>query len=91
MQQIADENGISLVGKTGIGSKADALNSVLSKKHRGMIQYINQIRNAADHGADANEEGRIWDISDETAQFYPLIISGLIKDIFAYKNGELVV
>lgn len=91
LQQIADENGISLVGRNGIGSKADALNSILSKKHRGMIHYVNQIRNAADHGADANEGGRIWNISDETAQFYPLIISGLIKDIFAYKNGTLLV
>lgn len=91
LQQIADDNSISLVGKNGIGSKADAMNSVLSKKHRGMIHYVNQIRNAADHGADADEGGRVWDISDETAQFYPLIISGLIKDIFAYKNGNLVV
>lgn len=91
LQQIADENSISLVGKNGISKKADALQSVLSKKHRGMINYISQIRNAADHGADANEGGKVWDISDETAQFYPLIISSLIRDIFAYKNGQLLI
>ncbi len=91
LQQIADENGISLIGKTGIGKKTDALSSVLSKKHRGMIQYIVQIRNAADHGADPDEGGGVWDISDETAQFYPLLVTNIIKDIFAYKNGSLIV
>lgn len=91
LQQLADENGISLAGRSGIGSKADALQSVLSKKHRGMINYINQIRNAADHGADANEGGRVWDISEETAQFYPLLVVSIIKDIFAYRNGLLIV
>lgn len=91
LQQIADENNISLAGKAGISSKADALSRILSKKHRGMIHYIIQIRNAADHGADSDENGRVWNISDETAQFYPLIISGIIKDIFEYKNGRLLI
>lgn len=90
LQQIADENGISLVGKNGISSKADALKTVLSKKHRGMIQYIIQIRNSADHGADSDEGGKVWTISDDTAQFFPLIIANLIKNIVEYKNGNLV-
>lgn len=32
-----------------------ALSSVFSKKHRGMLDFIGQIRNAADHGADPDE------------------------------------
>lgn len=56
-----------------------------------MIHYISQVRNAADHGADSDEGGKVWEISDETAQFYPLIVSGIIKDIFTYINGGLVV
>lgn len=91
LQQIADENGISLAGKNGISSKSDALAGVLSKKHRGMINYIIQIRNSADHGADPAENGRIWDISDDTAQFFPLIVASIIKNIVKYKNGFIVI
>ena len=91
LQQIADENQISLQRKHGISAKTDALSNVLSKKHRGMIKYIIQIRNAADHGADPDENGKVWSISDDTAQFLPLIVTNLIKDIVSYKNGKLLV
>ncbi len=91
LQQIADDFGVSLVGRTGISGKSDALSHVLSKKHRGMIHYIIQVRNAADHGADPDENGQVWDISDDTAQFFPLIVSNIIKDIVKYKNGTLIV
>lgn len=91
LQQIADDNQVSLQGKNGISAKTDALSNVLSKKHRGMIQYVIQIRNAADHGADPDENGKVWSIADDTAQFVPLIVANLIKDIVSYKNGKLVV
>lgn len=79
--QIANLHSISLVGKSGIISKSSSMSSILSKKHRGMIEYIGQIRNAADHGADPNENGATWQISDDTAMMYPLIVATLIKDI----------
>lgn len=91
LQQIADENSVSLAGKHGISAKSDALCHVLSKKHRGMIQYIIQIRNAADHGADPDEGGNVWEISDDTAYMYPIIVANIIKDIFHYTKGELLV
>lgn len=91
LQQIADDNQVSLQGKNGISAKTDALSNVLSKKHRGMIQYVIQIRNAADHGADPDENGKVWSIADDTAQFVPLIVANLIKDIVSYKNGKLAV
>ncbi len=91
LQQIADDNQVSLQSKNGISAKTDALSNVLSKKHRGMIQYVIQIRNAADHGADPDENGKVWSIADDTAQFVPLIVANLIKDIVSYKNGKLVV
>lgn len=91
LQQIANDNGISLANKAGISAKSDALSSIISKKHRGMIQYIIQIRNAADHGADPNEGGKIWNISDDTAQFFPMIVTSIIRDIVFYKNGNLTI
>lgn len=57
------------------------MTAVISKKHRGMIEYIGQIRNAANHGADIDERGRIWDKSDQTARIYPIVVAGLIKNI----------
>lgn len=55
------------------------------------MQYVIQIRNAADHGADVDENGQVWDISDDTANFFPFIVANLIKDIVSYKNGTLLV
>lgn len=91
LQQIADGHSISLVGKNGLMQKTDALNCVLSKKHRGMISYIGQIRNAADHGADPEEAGQMWEISEETAYTYPIIVANIIKNIVERENGKLYV
>lgn len=87
--QNAASNQISLVGKNGIISKASALS--LSKKHKGMIEYIGQVRNAADHGADTNENGKSWEISEETARVYPFLITNLIKAICERDSGNLFV
>lgn len=89
--QIATINNISLIGKSGIKQKSDALSSVLSKKHRGMIEYIAQVRNASDHGSNPDENNQTWSVSEETAQIYPIIVTSLIKDIFSYINGKLIV
>ena len=91
LHQIADGHSISLIGKNGIGQKCDALNSILSKKHRGMIQYICQVRNAADHGADSDEGGKVWAVSNESALMYPIIVASVIKNIVLRENGTLVI
>lgn len=91
LQQIADDNSISLSGKSGIISKSDALSSLLSKKHRGMINYIGQVRNAADHGTDPDEDGKTWSISHDTALMYPILIVSVMKDIYYYLNGTITV
>lgn len=91
LQQIADDNSISLSGRSGIISKSDALSNLLSKKHRGMINYIGQVRNAADHGTDPDEDGKTWSISLDTALMYPILIVSIIKDIYSYLNGTIIV
>lgn len=91
LKQIADKHGISLVGKNGIIQKSNALSSVISKKHRGMIEYIGQVRNAADHGADVDEGGGVWEISEETSRVFPTIIATIIKDIVLRENKSLYV
>ena len=87
----ANSKGISLAGKNGIIQKKDALSQSLSKKHRGMIDYIGQIRNAADHGGDVDENGQMWNVSEETASIYPIIVARIIKSILLRDNGVIEV
>lgn len=83
LNDLANHYNISLVGRSGIIQKRDALTSYISKKHRGMIEYIGQVRNAADHGGDADENGQTWIISKETAVVYPTIVATVIKGIYS--------
>lgn len=83
----ATKNAISLSGRRGIGQKKDALASCIGKKHRGMIEYIAQVRNAADHGSDPDDEHLMWSISEETAILYPRVIACAIKSICLRENG----
>lgn len=91
LNDYAVEKNVSLQGKNGILQKRDALSAVLSKKHRGMIDYVGQIRNAADHGADNDENGQMWSVSNETANIYPSIVAILIRDILLRDNGIIEV
>lgn len=91
LQQIATNNNISLSGKNGIIQKSEALSTVLPRKHRGMIQYIGQVRNAADHGTDADEDGQTWAISEDTALLYPILVTSIVKDIYYYQHGRIIV
>lgn len=88
LDQYAITKQISLQGKTGIISKMSAFSSTdISKKHRGQIEYIGQVRNAADHGADILEANMTWGITKETATVYPIIVSLAIKNIIQRDQG----
>ena len=56
-----------------------------------MIDYIGQVRNAADHGSDVDEGNQMWTVSNETAMVYPLIVAIVIKDIYLRDNGIIEV
>lgn len=91
LDDYASAKGVSLAGKTGIIKKRDALSSFLSKKHKGMIDYIGQVRNAADHGADNDENGQMWTVTRDTALLYPCIVASVIRDILQRDNGNIEV
>ena len=91
LDEFAHQKNISLAGKNGILQKRDALSSALSKKHRGMIDYIGQIRNAADHGADPDENSQMWTVTTETAVIYPLVVAITIKNIYQRDCGNIEV
>ncbi len=91
LEAYAVNKGVVLFGKNGIIQKRDALAQFLSKKHKGIIEYIGQIRNAAEHGCDANENGLMWTITKETALIYPCVVAILIKNIIQRDNGLIEV
>lgn len=91
LDDYASVKGVSITGKTGIIKKKEALTAHLSKKHKGMIEYIGQIRNAADHGADNDENGQLWTITKDTALLYPCVVATVIKDIIQRDLGSIEV
>ena len=68
-------------GQNGIIQKRNTLAAVISKKRKGMIEYIGQVRNAADHGADKDENGHMRTVTRETALLYPCVVAAVIKDM----------
>lgn len=91
LNDYASAKGISLVGKNGIIQKINTLTGSVSKKHKGMIEYIGQVRNAADHGADNDENGQMWTVTRDTALLYPCIVATVIKDMLQRDNGSIEV
>lgn len=87
----ATSKSVSLAGQNGILQKRNALSACLSKKHKGMIDYIGQVRNAADHGADSDENGLMWTVTRDTALIYPCIVAIVIKNILQRDNGSIEV
>lgn len=92
LNQYALSKGISLHGKTGIIGKLTAFSATdISKKHRGIIEFIGQVRNAADHGADVNEGNMTWAVTRETALVYPVVVASAIKNVLQRDNGVIEV
>ena len=88
LDQLAQNKQISLQGKNGIISKLSAFQSgAISKKHCGAIEFIGQVRNAADHGVDVAEGNNTWVVTKETATIYPIIVALTIKNILQRENG----
>jgi hypothetical protein len=91
LDDLANSKNVSLSGKNGIVQKCNALSAYLSKKHRGMVEYIGQVRNAADHGSDPDENSQMWNVTNETAMLYPCIVAIAIKGIFLRETGTIEV
>ena len=90
LDQFAQHKQVSLQGKNGIISKLSAFHAnTISKKHRGIVEYIGQVRNAADHGADSSESNMTWVVSKETATIYPMVVASAIKSILQRENGTI--
>lgn len=80
---------VSLVGKHGVIQKAMALQTAgaLATKQMGYMNFIGHLRNAADHGIDA-EVGLEWDITPEAARLSVYMLLAGIKSVVALRDGR---
>ena len=64
LTQVANHLIVNIAGATGINAKIDRITAAghLTTKHKNIIKYLGHIRNASDHGNDA-EIGQAWSIS----------------------------
>lgn len=88
LSQLAAHYNTNVAGANGINSKAERLQADghLTKKHKNVLAYIGHVRNAADHGVDA-EINRQWAIRGSTAIEYVHVVMTAIRDLVDAKNG----
>jgi hypothetical protein len=81
--------GVGLTGASGIATKVDRfLGAKAMPKAHGIVgKYLGAVRNAADHGVDA-DVGAAWDISPETGVEYVFVACSFIRGVSGHVNGE---
>ena len=79
----------NIAGATGINAKIDRLvtDSKVPKKLQNVSKYLGHVRNAADHGNDA-DIGAPWDILPETGRNYVFVAAVFIKTMFGHLAGR---
>lgn len=89
LSQVANHYGVNIVGANGINAKVDRLSQAnhLTRKHSFMTKYLGHIRNAADHGADA-DIGQTWEITPKTSIEYVHVAQSVITGIVAAINNQ---
>jgi len=82
---VGTETGLDVTNKPGINAKAQELTSSnkIAKKHSAMAGYLGHIRNAADHGVDA-DVGKAWDIQSSTGLEYVYVSLSFIRSVLNF-------
>lgn len=80
--------GVNVTGKNGINAKADELaqQNRLPKKLQNVSKYLGHVRNAADHGIDA-EVGAPWNIRTSTGLEYVFVACSFIAAVIERELG----
>ena len=92
LSQVANYFKVNINNANGINAKVDRLKQAkkLKSKHAFMTKYLGHIRNATDHGVDA-EIGQAWTITSKTAVEYVHIAQSVISAIVAAINNQFQV
>jgi hypothetical protein len=86
---VAAHHGTNIVGANGVNAKMDRLvqASLYPGKLHNVCKYLGHVRNAADHGADA-EIGAPWDVSGQTGRNYVFVAAMFIRAMLAHRLGR---
>jgi hypothetical protein len=89
--QVAAHFVVNIVGANGINAKIDRITVAnhLTTKHKNMVKYLGHVRNACDHGVDA-EIGQTWTISAETSVEYVHVCLTAIRSVFDCIQGNYI-
>lgn len=81
--------GGNIAGATGINAKIDRLvaDSKVPKKLQNVSKYLGHVRNAADHGNDA-DIGAPWDILPATGRNYVFVAAAFIRTMAGHLAGR---
>ena len=92
LDEYAARQGVPLAGATGINAKLDKLKAggKMPKKLVFKGKYLGHIRNAADHGNDA-DIGASWQITKATGQEFVFVACSFIASVFAFEAGTFQV
>jgi hypothetical protein len=85
----ATYHGTNIVGANGVNAKMDRLiqGGHYPTKLQNVCKYVGHVRNAADHGADA-EIGAPWNISSQTGRNYVFVAVRLIRAMLDHRAGH---
>lgn len=88
----AAHHGTNIDGANGVNAKMDRLVNAghYPKKLLNVCKYVGHVRNAADHGADA-EIGASWEISSATGRNYVFVSIMLIRSMLNHRSGDHVI
>lgn len=86
---VATDHATSITGANGINAKMDRLQQAghYPPKLLNVCKYVGHVRNAADHGADA-DIGAPWNISAQTGRNYVFVAINLIRAMLAHRAGN---
>lgn len=86
---LAARQNVNVANANGINAKADRLkqHANLPKKIRAVAGYLGHVRNAADHGTDA-DVGAAWAITAETGREYVSVATSFIRACHRWEHGE---
>lgn len=90
LARLADRLTVNLAGANGINQRLDKFRpgNHLPKKVVEAAKYLGQVRNAADHGVDADPEvGNIWEVQQSTGLQYVFVACSFIAAALEREAG----
>lgn len=89
LEKLANRMGVNVTGANGINAKLDKFLQVakLPKKLISVGKYLGNVRNAADHGVDA-EVGAAWTIQESTGTEFVFVACSFIAAVTSTEKGQ---